>query len=57
MVKWTNCRRASAWREPSLYQFDFKTYYLAAQVADSGQSPYDVHILRETGGNAHILPF
>src|SRR5262245_15699032 len=48
---------ASAWREPRAYQFDFKTYYIASQVASVGQSPYNVHNLRAAGGNSHILPF
>ncbi len=48
---------ASAWREPRAYQFDFKTYYIASQVASVGQSPYNVHNLRAAGGNPHILPF
>lgn len=48
---------ASAWREPRVYQFDFKTYYIASQVASVGQSPYNVHNLRAAGGNPHILPF
>jgi hypothetical protein len=39
------------------FQFDFQTYYLAAQIFERGQTPYDVHQLREASGNRNTLPF
>lgn len=48
---------ATVWRGPGEHQFDFKTYYVAVQVYERGDNPYDIHQIRESGRSPHLLGF
>ena len=48
---------ATVWRAPLTQQGDFKTYYTATVLYESGGNPYDIAKIREASGYKRLLGF